>query len=229
MARRKRTIVDVDGNVIVTDSDTTIRTALEQAGIANDVVSVVSGGEIITAEDFDRPAPAHGMLTNQTDIEKGGATLRERLLNREFDLIARFLSTFTGRKRSLELDDTYLLIRAFPLPDSYATDYVDLLFVISGYYDLPPGGLHIPSKTPNREQIVKHLGGHVQVNSSHVLNHTPASYRKTVDQLAQLGWDWICLHHKNWSWKFNPESLLSGDCLFKFVENVFIALSGKLK
>lgn len=57
MARRKQTIID--GEIIHVESDATIRDVLTQAGIENPP-SVVSGGEVITASDFDRPAPAMG-------------------------------------------------------------------------------------------------------------------------------------------------------------------------
>ncbi|MGH8653937.1 MAG: hypothetical protein ACREYE_17990 [Gammaproteobacteria bacterium] len=225
MARRKSTIID--GNVIVTDSDSSIRTALEQAGMENLPPSIVSGGEIITASDFDRPVPANDMLINQRSIKKGA--LRDRLLDKEFELITRFLSEFPGKPRALEMDDNYLLIGAFPLPDSYATDHVDLLFVISGYYLVPPAGVHIPRDTPNRQQIADHLGGHLMPGtSSHLLDHIPTSSRKSVEELADH-FDWVCFHYQDWTWKFNPLNLLSGDCLYKFIENVFAALAGTHK
>lgn len=166
------------------------------------------------------------MLINQTDLSKG-ATLRDQLLNIEYELISRFLADFHGKPRSIELKHNYLLISAFPLPDSYATDHVDLLFIITAYYDLPPAGIHIPRNTPNRDQIIAHLGGHVTSGTpSYVLEHTPAIYREEVKKLADLGWDWICYHYKNWTWKLNSQKLLAGDCLFKYVENIFAALSG---
>lgn len=219
MARRKRTIVD--GEIIVTDPDTTIRNTLKGAGIENLPPSVLSGGELITASDFDRPAPAYDMLTNLTDIEKG-ACLRELLLDKELELIAnRFLREFPGRRRSLELDDFTLHIRSFPLPDEYAPDHIDLLFVISGYPDVPPAGVHIPSKSPQSKQIAHHLGGHVHTKAS-----IPSSDLKHVEELANYGSDWICVSYKNRSWRLNPHNLLAGDCLYKFIENLFVALSG---
>ena len=178
----KRRFIKVDGGNIVMDTGCSIRSALEQAGIEN-VVSVVSGGEIIQAADFDRPPPAYDMLTNHKPIEKG-ASLRDRLLDYECTLIAnRFLVHFDSQPRTLELDEDALIIRAFPLPDDYSIDHLDLLFVICGYPDLPPAGVHIPSTTPNKEQIREHLGGHVMATSSYVLDHTPERYRKYVEEL----------------------------------------------
>jgi hypothetical protein len=133
---------------------------------------------------------------------------------------------FDGRQRSLEMDDNKLLIGGFPLPDDFTPDHIDLLFVIAGYYEVPPASIHIPANSPNRQQITDRLGGHVQHNSSLVLDHTPASYRKYVEELAKQGWDWICFHHRDLSWKLNPNNLLAGDCLYKFIENIFAALSG---
>jgi hypothetical protein len=223
----KRRIIKIDGESTLADTASSIRNALNEAGITNMPTSVVTGGEIIMASDFNRPAPPHDMLLNQKPIVKG-ATLRDRLLDQEVELIALFLWQFDGRERSLELDDNTLLIRAFPLPDDYSPDHIDLLFVICGYPEVPPAGVHIPAKSPNRQQIRDHLGGHVQANSTLVLDNTPASYRKYVEELAKQGWDWICYHYKDWSWQhpMNPNNLLAGDCLYKFIENVFAALSG---
>src|SRR5918998_1271736 len=89
--------------------------------------------------------PACDMLLNVTRIVKG-ATLRDRLLDQELELIAtRFLGEFPGRERSLELDDNSLLISAFPLSNAYNPDYAEFLFIISGYPEVPPAGIHIPS------------------------------------------------------------------------------------
>lgn len=215
MAKRK---INIDGETVVVEPASTIGDTLEEAG-KEKVPSVVSCGEVISPSDYNRPAPPHGMITNATPIEKG-ASLRERLLNREFELIAtRFLRQFPGARRSLELDDNTLLFRGFPLPDDYTPDRVDLLIVTWGYPDVPPAGIHVPSKSPNREQIAKHLGGHV-------LDNIPSSYLAYVEELADHGWQWICYHYKNWSWRLNPTNLLSGDSLYKYTENVFAALSG---
>jgi hypothetical protein len=220
----KRRVIKIDGGSILADTGSSIRNALEQAGMEN-VPQVVSGGEIISAADFNRPLPAHDMLTNLTPLDKG-ASLRDRLLDQELVLIAtRFLGEFPGRERSLELDDNSLLIRAYPLPDDYSPDYIDLLFFIGGYPELPPGGVHIPAKSPNRQQIVDRLDGHVLANSTIVLSHTPERYRKYVEDIAKQGWDWICLHFKDWSWKLSPNNLLSGDCLYKYVEATYAAFS----
>lgn len=221
----KRRVIRVDGGSILADTGSSIRNVLEQVGMEN-VPNVVSGGEIIQAADFNRPLPSHDMLINLIPIEKG-ASLRDRLLDYECTLIAtRFLVHFDSQPRTLELDEDALIIRAFPLPDDYSIDQIDLLFVICGYPDLPPAGVHIPSTTPNKEQIREHLGGHVMATSSYVLDHTPERYRKYVEELNKQGWDWICFHFKDWSWNLKPYNLLSGDCLFKYVENVFAALSG---
>jgi hypothetical protein len=228
MAKRRVRHIKVDGGNIVYDTGNSIRDVLEGAGIDNPA-GVISGGEFITASDFNRPLPAHDMLTIQTPIKKG-ASLKDRLLDYECTLIVnRFLVQFDDKPRSLELDEEALIIRAFPLPDDYSIDQIDLLFVICGYPDVPPAGVHIPSKTPNREQIREHLGGHVIANSTYVLDHTPERYRQYVDELAKQGWEWICFHFKDWSWKLKPYNLLSGDCLFKYVESVYVALSGGYK
>lgn len=231
MATRKRTININGNNPVSVDPDISIRDALGEAGIENLPASIVSGGEVIAASDFDRPTPAHDMLLNLSHSLKGGS-LRERLLDQEFDLIARFLGQFPGGPRSIELEDNYLLIRAFPLPDSYSPqDQIDLLILTVGYPDVPPAGVYLPSKTPNREQITKHLGGHVLSGlGDYLLHHIPDAYRKQVEEhakaLAEKGWAWMCFHYRDWKWKLNPNTLLAGDSLYKYVENVFAALSG---
>lgn len=229
MARRKRHVT-IDGNSHIIEPEASIADALRMAGFESMPPSITSGGELITVTDYSRPVPSHDMTTNQTDMVKGGGTLRERLLDSEFDLITRFLSEFPGRKRSVEMDDNHLLIRNFPLPDSYTLDHVDLLFLISAYYAAPPAGIHIPHNSPNREQIAKHLGGHLMSTTpSFVLDHTPERNREQVKKLADLGWDWVCFHFKGWEWRLNPQNLLAGDCLYKLIENVFVALAGRHK
>jgi hypothetical protein len=218
MARRKQVIIDGENRPI--GSDSTIRTVLEEAGRPN-VPSVVSNGEVITPIDYDRPAPPHGMTTNARPLEKG-ASLREHLLDQEFDLIASFLSEFSGRTRTLELNDSYLLIRSFPLPDDYNPDHIDLLLVISRYPDAPPGA-YIPAKSPNCNQITEHLGGHVMTD------YIPSGYRKEFEEAKKLvgsAWNWVCYHYVDYSWELKPNNLLSGDYLYKYCENLFAALSG---
>jgi hypothetical protein len=219
MAKRR---IKIDGgNDTDIDFGTSISEALREAGITNMPPCVIAGGEIITARDFNRPLPAYDMLTNQTALEKG-ATLRDRLLDQELVLIAtRFLGEFPGRERSLELDDNTLLIKAFPLPDDYSPDYIDLLFVISAYPELPPAGVHIPSQSPLRQQIAKHLDGHV-----HGKSLIPSSDLDYIKGLTNYGVTWICYGYHNRSWKLNPNNLLAGDCLYKYVEATFAALSG---
>lgn len=230
MARRKRTVTIDGSNHISIEPDASIEEALRMAGFESMPPSITSGGELITVTDYSRPVPSHDMTTNQTDMVKGGGTLRERLLDTEFDLITSFLSEFPGRQRSLEMDDDYLLIRNSPLPDSYTLDHVDLLFLISGYYEVPPAGFFIPSKTPNREEIVKHLGGHLMsATPSFALEHIPERNREQTKKLADLQWQWVCFHFSLWTWRLNPNNLLAGDSLYKLVENVFVALAGRHK
>jgi hypothetical protein len=223
MATRR---IKIDGgNDTDIDFGTSISDALREAGLGGRA-HVIAGGEIIRASDFNRPLPAYDMLTIQTALEKG-ASLRDRLLDQELVLIVtRFLYKFDDRERSVEMDDNSLIIRSFPLPKDYSPNYIDLLFVIRGYPEIPPAGVHIPGNCPNRQQIRDRLEGHVQANSTIVLNHTPERYRKYVEELARQGWEeWICFHFKNFSWELSPNNLLGGDCLYKYVEATFAALS----
>lgn len=223
----KRRTISIDGENHPSHFDSTIREVLEEAGLETPP-SIVSGGEVITPGDYDRPAPPR-MILNATPIEKGGS-LRDRLLDQEFKLIARFLWEFPGRCRFMEIDDEKLVIRAFPLPDDYTPDHIDLLIVTLGYPNVPPAGVHIPANSPNRGQIREHLNGHVMSGiPSHLLDHAPESYREQLKEVVGDGWDWCCYRYTDWKWRkppINPNTLLSTDGLYKFIENVFAALSG---
>jgi hypothetical protein len=209
--------INVDG--IIVESGGSIRDVLELAGREDAIGVVTTCGEVITPRDYDRPAPPHGMVTNCSPIEKG-ASLRQRLLARECELIDKcFLQQFPDTRRSLKITENTLLVRNFPLPDDYTPDHVDLLIVTWGYPDVPPAGVHIPSTSPHRDQIDRHLGGHLY-------SSIPSSLREHVEELTEYGWDWVCYHYANWSWRLNTNNLLAGDCLYKYVGNVFAALSG---
>lgn len=218
MARRKRTIVD---GQIIEEEAPSIQSVLDAAGIQH-ASHVLSGGEVISSSDFNRPAPSRRIITNQTNIIKGAA-LRDRLLDQEFELIStQFLGHFDGIPRSLELDDDSMVIRSFPLPDDYSPDHIDLLFVITRYYEVPPAGVHIPSDCSQINQISKHLGGHVHAS-------IPSSDVSVVNKYSNYGRHYICFQYKDLSWQLNPHRLLAGDCLYKFIENLFVALSGGFK
>jgi hypothetical protein len=53
----KRRVIKIDGGSTLADTASSIRNALNEAGITNMPASVVTGGEIIMASDFNRPAP----------------------------------------------------------------------------------------------------------------------------------------------------------------------------
>jgi hypothetical protein len=217
MTRRVR----IDGKFIYVEEGETIRDALRKGGMNQMPPSMVTGGEIIKPADYNRPVPSYDMLTNQQDIVKGGS-VRDRLLDQEVELIAtRFLAEFPGRERTLELDDDTLLIGSFPLPDDYSPNYIDLLFVIHLYPEAPPVGIHLPSQSPLRGQIEKHLNGHV-----HGSGVCPDSDLKYIQKFSKFGRDWVCYRYRDDSWKINYSNLLEGDCLYKFVENTYAALSG---
>jgi hypothetical protein len=213
--------VRIDGKFIFVEEGDTIRDALRKAGMDQMPPSMVTGGEIIRAADYNRPVPSYDMITNQKDMVKGGS-VRDRLLDQEVELIAtRFLAEFPGRERSLETDDDTLFIGSFPLPDDYSPNYIDLLFVIHSYPEAPPAGIHLPSESPLRGQIEAHLNGHV-----HGIGYCPDSDLKYIKKFSQFGREWLCLYYRDNSWKINFINLMEGDCLYKFVENAYVALSG---
>jgi hypothetical protein len=182
MTRRVR----IDGKFIYVEEGETIRDALRKGGMNQMPPSMVTGGEIIKPADYNRPVPSYDMLTNQQDIVKGGS-VRDRLLDQEVELIAtRFLADFPGRERTIELDDDTLLIGSFPLSDDYSPNYTDLLFVIHFYPDAPPAGIHIPSQSPLRGQIEKHLNGHV--HGSFVC---PEGDLKYIEKFSKFGRDLV--------------------------------------
>ena len=218
MARR---IITVDDRDIIVDSDNpTLDEGLRRAGKSIAKGAVVPGKGIISQKDFGKTPLPDRVYTNPTDIEKG--TLRDRLINEEMDLIAkRFLATFPGKRRQIIRDDndTYLLIANFPLPDNYDPDYVDLLIVTVGYPDVPPAGVHVPVELENLREMGRRLGGHIMPDEN-----LPKSYKQHVHELERHGWRWICYHYNDWQWQLNPNNLLSGDCLFKYVESLYAVL-----
>lgn len=214
--------VKINGKFIYVEEGETIRGALRIKGGMNQIPpSIVTGGEIIKVADFNQPVPSDDMLTNQSDMVKGGS-VRDRLLDQEAELIAtRFLAEFPGRERTLEMDDDTLFIGSFPLPDDYSVNYINLLFVIHSYPEAPPAGIHLPTESPLRREIEAHLNGHV-----HGIGACPDSDLKYIKKFSQFGREWLCFRYRDSSWKINFINLLEGDCLYKFVENAYAAFSG---
>jgi hypothetical protein len=103
--------VKINGKFIYVEEGETIRDALRKGGMNEIPPSIVTGGEIIKVADYNWPVPSYDMLTNQSDMVKGGS-VRDRLLDQEAELIAtRFLAEFPGRERTLEMDDDTLFSR----------------------------------------------------------------------------------------------------------------------
>lgn len=163
--------------------------------------------------------------------------IKESFLKKDLILIKKyFLNEFSGVKsRGIRVGGDkgidWVLFKKFPLPDTftdkkgkvykYKPDYEDILFVLSEYPKIPPFGVHIRSKSPNKNLIKKALG--------HTFNSIPYSgerYEKISDDLSEKGWSWICFHYANDTWNFNTNNIRKGDNLFTYIESLFAFLSG---
>lgn len=225
MAQRQKRVIPVDGNELVVEGDApvTVGQALVALG-KEDASSVVIDAEVVRPEDYGRAVPPTGLITNQVPISKGG--LKAQLLEQEVRLIReRFLAEFPpppARGVSLDPSGDVLLIENFPLPDHYRPDFSKLAIVTVGYPDVPPAGVHVPGDDARRlSKIRSALGGHVFRASE-----LPSSYRDKVEELDDFGMEWVCYHYDGWAWDLDPRDLLQGDCLYKYVENVYAAISG---
>ena len=192
--------------------------------------------EVITGEKAREKnlSDIQGIVVNQTPIEKG--SVKKKFLMEDLKLIKKyFMGTFPDLKtREVFLDDelNWVKFKNFPLPDYfvdvddqkvyYQPDKEDIVLVISEYPQDGPYGIHVKRDSPNKDKIRKSLAGHIFEN---VVG--PDDYVERVQELSNMGWDWVCFHYaRGQHWQFNRQDMRQGDCLAKYVENLFAALSG---
>jgi hypothetical protein len=151
---------------------------------------------------------------------------RRKFLGMELPKITEFLNEFSysnsSIKPSIEVgpECRWVKIKKFPLPDTFHPDYEDIAMVTAEYPDFPPGGIHVVTGSPNVHAIENLLGGHVYEDAG----KWGGDIGDHVEDLP--GWTWICFHYKDWTWNFNPGSIMAGDCLYKFIISVQANLSG---
>ena len=196
--------------------------------------------EVITREDAERKRIREyiSVSTNQQDIVRG--SVKSDLLLQDLKLFHKyFLSDFDGIQTTIDLcgddpdnDPDYILISKFPLPDqllnsnrsgSIQRDWEDVIVVITDYPEYGPFGIHVRDNSPNKELIESALEGHQFDNP---IGHPDSDYKESVKDLEKLGWIWICFHYRDSAWHINHKDLKMGDCLAKYLENLYAALCG---
>jgi hypothetical protein len=154
---------------------------------------------------------------------------RMNFLKVEVPMIAHFLSEFEFSvptiKPSLNIEDNweYIMIKNFPLSDEFRPDHENITIVTIDYPDFGPGGIHVPNNSPNLSHIKSVLGGHVFENER--ISQLGGEYGKHVEEIP--GWTWVCYHYDGWKWNFNPNNIMCGDNLFKFIVALYANLSGE--
>lgn len=140
---------------------------------------------------------------------------RLELLRQDIVGIRAFLDEFgdcaRGEPRSVGLSRTgeLLLLRNFPLPNSFRPDYIDALLVVADYPGTPPIGLYVLNR--NNAALLWRL------------ERVFSMYRDRAFYRAPPipGYTWICYHYAGDVWHFNAARLAAGDNLRKFLMSFF--------
>ena len=152
---------------------------------------------------------------------------RAEFLQKELPNITAFLNEFEYSKSSIKPKIVvggnweYLRIDNFPLPDKYSPDYEDIGIVTLDYPDFGPAGIHLYNSSPNLSRIRTDIG-HVIPDPSTLPDQ---NYQTYVD--AMPGWTWICFHYSGWRWNFNPNNMMLGDTIHKYIISLYSLLDGK--
>lgn len=192
--------------------------------------------EVVPYEDAKRRqlAQYESITTMQTPVIRGGAT--RDLLELDLSFIQSFYNGIEPHPEGRRIDvfpnrnnADYLVLRNFPLPDGfvdeygqlhrYQPDYENIVVVIPDYPEVGPRGVHVKKDSAWNLNVIKQaLKGHIYQDV--------VGGRHDLSGLRERGWQWICFHYTNDEWKFNTQNIVAGDCLAKYVESLFIALSG---
>lgn len=128
----------------------------------------------------------------------------------------------------IEQDVDFILIYNFPLPvyktkkgkiKYYESEVEPIVVILTEYPEFGPHGIYILKKSPNYQKIEKILG------DDHVFKRAVDSPVKDKG-LKKKGWRWLCFHYEE-KWKFNLKDIRQGDCLTKYFQNLYAALSGE--
>lgn len=141
------------------------------------------------------------------------------LLNWEVNNLRRsFLDRFdhpSGRgDRQAALGDrgTYAVVKAFPLPDGYRPDQLDILVRLHNFPSLPPIGLYLLNR--GNESLVRQI-------SSRFNAFADAAFH---DAEPIPGMTLVCYHYAGNGWRYNAANPASGDNLAKFLASFYSEL-----
>jgi hypothetical protein len=174
-------------------------------------------------------------IINQEPVKRG--SVKTEYLFRDLTLMKKhFFGTFPGFDPEMiicgpEDDPLWLEFNNFPLPETSVVDNENIpwkneteriIVVIAEYPHVGPYGVHIHKSSQNLFLIEKQLGG------GHIFKRPMAndSYANSVSGLESKGYVWICFHYAAGIWKFNRNAIGEGDCLAKYIENLYQALGG---
>jgi hypothetical protein len=176
------------------------------------VSSVVThDGKIIPRDAFARwraeDIPG-GFDTQHATINKAGE--RVWLLSAELALVQGWLDTFEPcvegpRQAILNGTNEFLAVRNFPLPDSYAPDYIDLVLFVQNYPSVPPIGIYLLNEATFADSIARIRS---RIN---VFTHT--AFHGAEPPLKD--YVWLCLVSKNWP--IDCSNLAKGQNLMKYL------------
>ena len=168
------------------------------------------------------------VLTMQETLVQGSdVNTRKKFLSMEIENITSFLNEFSYSKKTIKPSISfgkeweYIRIDNFPLSDAYSPDYEDIGIVILDYPDLAPVGIHIYNNSPNLQHIKYMIKGGLFDDYSAL----PLAYQDHVFEMP--GWTWICFRYQNFNWNFNPNNIMLGDNLYKYIVALYAALSSE--
>lgn len=235
MAKRKNMFFDFQEKTVNPE-----RTIAEEYGEPVQTVFQNNEGtfEVISKEDSKNrklgDIDSNRLNLNQQDIVRGANI--ERYLQEESKLMKRFFfDSFEDHSCTMQVEEDNgawsVYFENFPLPDdlntgatkiAYEPDKENILILLDGYPFHPPHGIFIRRDSKNRPKIESALQGHMY---SKVIGAEQVS-STDVDLLNSKGWDWFCFHYEDNRWNFNTETLEHGDCLAKYIENLYAAFEG---
>ncbi len=137
------------------------------------------------------------------------------LLRRDIAGIRAFLEEFggcaSGEPRSAGVNGTAetVLLRNFPLPDSFRPDYIDMLLVVADYPGTPPIGLYVLNR--NNAALLQRLERVFSMYRDRAYYKAPSI----------TGYTWICYHYAGDVWRYNAARPEAGDNLRKFLMSFF--------
>ena len=144
----------------------------------------------------------------------------QHLLDWEVAYIQQWLDQFevsaTGRSRRAVLGESgqYIVVEAFPLPDGYQPDEVDVLIVVDNHPTIPPIGLYVLNR--GNERLVSQLRGRFNAFEGRAFHDAPSIPNYT----------WCCYAYAENRWRYNAAAPHKGDNVRKFLAGFHAELEG---